>query len=219
MAYALIVAAGRGERSGLDIPKQFFEIYNRPVLAFTLDVFLKYNGIEHIAVALPEASFEYYRDYMEKHIDSPKVEYIQGGASRMESVFKGLEALCKYDDDVVLIHDGVRMFVTEEIISNAIDCCRKYGAALTAVKMVDTVKLVEDGIVKATCDREKLYAAQTPQTFKLSAITDAYKKAFCDNMSFTDDCAVAEYSGIEVHVSEGSVKNIKLTVKEDFENL
>ncbi len=219
MVYALIVAAGKGERSGLDIPKQFFEVYGRPVLAFTLDAFLRYEEIEHIVVALPHDNFDEYKHYMMKYSDSSKIEYIQGGASRMESVYRGLKVLAEHSDDIVLIHDGVRMFVTDEIISNAIACCNKYGAALTAIKITDTVKLAENGVVKETCDRERLYAAQTPQTFKLKDIISAYNKAFDDGMEFTDDCAVAEYSGIKVHIAEGSVKNIKLTVKEDFDNL
>ena len=101
------------------------------------------------------------------------------------------------------------------VVSN--ECAEKYGAALTAVKITDTVKLVENGIVKSTCDRNRLFAAQTPQTFDIDIIKNADEKAFADGMEFTDDCAVAEYCGVEIHINEGSIKNRKLTVREDFE--
>ena len=93
------------------------------------------------------------------------------------------------------------------------------GAALTAIPITDTVKQVKNGIVEKTLDRSVLFAAQTPQTFNFDAIFTAYKKAIDDNMSFTDDCAVAEYSGVNITITPGSTKNVKLTVPEDFEDL
>lgn len=219
-ADAVIVAAGSGSRSGLDIPKQFYEIKGRPVLAYTVETFDKLDLIERIVVVLPHDDFEKNRNYMESFISTDKVTYVKGGKTRMESVFEGLKSL---DDGknskAVCIHDGVRMFVDGRIINESVECALIHGAALTAVPMTDTVKEVQDGRVCRTLDRSCLFAAQTPQTFKFELIYGAYKKAMADGMSFTDDCAVAEYCNIDVHVTLGSKKNIKLTLPEDFDNL
>lgn len=218
-ADAIIVAAGRGVRSGLNVPKQFYEIEGRPVLAYTIETFLKTDSINKIVVVLPKDDFERSKEYMSAFF-CDEVTYVQGGQSRMESVFEGLKAL---DDgknsSVVCIHDGVRMFADEGIITQSIICASKHGAALTAVPITDTVKSVKNGVVCDTLDRSCLFAAQTPQTFKYDIIFAAYKKAIADGMSFTDDCAVAEYCGIKVHITNGSTKNVKLTLPEDFENL
>lgn len=218
-ADAVIVAAGSGNRSGLCIPKQFYEINGKPVLAYTIDVFLKTECINRIIVVLPNADFEKNKLYMEKFTPD-YVNYVKGGNSRTESVFEGLKAL---DDgknsSVVCIHDGVRMFVDEKIITQSVDCALINGAALTAVPITDTVKLVNNGEVCKTVDRSCLFAAQTPQTFNFDIIFSAYEKVINENMNFTDDCAVAEYCGIKVHITDGSKKNIKLTLPEDFENL
>lgn len=218
-ADAVIVAAGSGNRSGLCIPKQFYEINGRPVLAYTIDIFLKIECINRIIVVLPNANFEKNKSYMKK-FTSDDIVYVKGGNSRSESVFEGLKAL---DDgknsSVVCIHDGVRMFVDEKIITESIDCALINGAALTAVPITDTVKLVNNGEVCKTVDRNCLFAAQTPQTFNFNMIFSAYKKVINENINFTDDCAVAEYCGIKVHITNGSKKNIKLTLPEDFENL
>lgn len=219
-ADALIVAAGRGERAGLDIPKQFYEKDGKPVLFYTIEAFRKCGIIENIVVVLPDDGFERYADYMRKFTYGMNVVYISGGSSRMMSVYKGLTALEKLNvNGIVCIHDGVRPFVTERIITDSVECAKLYGAALTAVRMTDTVKIAENGIVKSTCDRNMLYAAQTPQTFDIRVIKNAYEKAISDGKQFTDDCAVAEYCGVEIHIVQGSTKNRKLTLHEDFEGL
>ena len=138
----------------------------------------------------------------------------------MHSVYNGLMALKQNGgSSVVCIHDGVRPFVTEEIIHNSIETAVKYGAALTAVPITDTVKYVNRGRVENTIDRNCLFAAQTPQTFDFNMILNGYEKAFADNKKFTDDCSVAEYMGNSVYIVYGSRNNIKLTLPEDFERL
>lgn len=219
-ADALIVAAGKGERSGLDIPKQFYELNGKPVLFHTIEVFRHCSAIDNIVVVLPQEGFEHYAEYMRSFACEKRIVYISGGCTRMQSVYNGLSALETLSSNpVVCIHDGVRPFVTDAIITDSVKCASEYGAALTAVQMTDTVKTVENGIVTATLDRNTVYAAQTPQTFSAELIKKAYEKAFEAGMQFTDDCAVAEYSGIEIHVVKGSSKNKKLTLHEDFEEL
>lgn len=219
-ADAVIVAAGSGSRAGLDMPKQFFELHGKPIVFYTIEVFCKCHFINRVVVVLPNENFEKHESYMRQFADFENVIYVRGGNTRMESVHNGLELLADIGgSSVICIHDGVRPFVTENIIRESIECAQKYGAALTAVKITDTVKSVENGIVKATCDRNKLYAAQTPQTFRFDVIMEAYRRAFKDKVEFTDDCAAAEYIGVDVHIVNGSRRNIKLTMHEDFEDL
>lgn len=219
-ADALIVAAGKGERSGLNIPKQFYEIKGKPVLFYTIDAFCRCNAIDNIVVVLPEEGFEHCAEYMRSFINEKQIIYIAGGSTRMQSVYNGIVKLSQSsNNNVVCIHDGVRPFVTQEIITASAECAASYGAALAAVQMTDTVKTVENGIVTATLDRNRIYAAQTPQAFNIALIKSAYEKALKSGLQFTDDCSVAEYSGIAVHIIKGSVKNKKLTLHEDFEEL
>ncbi len=219
-ADAVIVAAGSGTRSGLGVAKQFFEVNQKPVLAYTIDVFLSCKDINNIIAVLPEEYFDVHKNYMQSFINSDRVMYIQGGKTRIDSVFSGLKYLKEQKNtEIVCIHDGVRPFVSHEIISNSIACAEQYGAALAAIQITDTVKYVQNGVVEDTLDRSKLFAAQTPQTFNFKLIFDAYEKAMKDGMQFTDDCGVAEYSGVSIHITNGSRKNIKLTLPEDFERL
>lgn len=225
-ADALIVAAGKGERSGLNIPKQFYEIKGKPVLFYTIEAFCRCSTIDNIVIVLPAEGFEHYSEYMQNviseqlNVSEKQIVYVAGGSTRMQSVYNGIVKLSQFSkNSVVCIHDGVRPFVAQEIITASAECATKYGAALTAVQMTDTVKSVENGIVTATLDRNSIYAAQTPQAFNVALIKSAYEKAFRSGMQFTDDCSVAEYSGIAVHIVKGSVKNKKLTLHEDFEEL
>lgn len=219
-ADAVIVAAGGGSRSGLDVPKQFYEIDGKPVLAYTVEIFSGIETVNRIIVVLPMENFADNIIYMSRFVCDDHVTFVKGGQTRMESVYEGLKALDDgQNSPVVCIHDGVRMFTDEHIITESIDCALKNGAALTAVPITDTVKSVKNGMVCGTLDRSGLFAAQTPQTFKYDIIFAAYKKAIADGMSFTDDCAVAEYCGIKAHVTMGNKRNVKLTLPEDFVNL
>lgn len=219
-ADAVIVAAGSGTRSGLNIPKQFYMLDGKPVLAHTIDAFIGVDDINTVAVVLPEENFDRHKKFMEEFCKLERVIYVSGGSTRLLSVYNGLNALySKGAGRIVCIHDGVRPFVTAKIIKGSIECAEKHVAALTAIPITDTVKQVKNGVVEKTLDRSVLFSAQTPQTFNFEALFTAYKKAIDDNMSFTDDCAVAEYSGISITITPGSTKNVKLTVPEDFEDL
>ncbi len=218
-ADAVIVAAGCGMRSGLNMPKQFFEVSGKPVLVYTAEKFIQSDEIANIAVVLPEENFEYWSSYIKEFL-ADNVIYVVGGKNRMHSVYNGLVALKQNgNSSIVCIHDGVRPFVTNDIIHNSIETAKKYGSALTAVPITDTVKYVNSGRVENTLDRSCLFAAQTPQTFDFNMIFNGYEKAFANNMEFTDDCGVAEYMGNSVYIVHGSRNNIKLTLPEDFERL
>lgn len=214
-ADAVIVAAGCGKRSGLSVPKQFFEISGRPVLSYTVTEFESYDNIGAIIVVLPSEDFEKHKAYMKKF--NPDVIYVPGGETRMQSVYNGLKKLEEAEHaGIVCVHDGVRPYITNEIVSDSIEVAEKYGAALTAIPITDTVKCVEDGVVMSTVNRDKLYAAQTPQTFRFDIIMPAYEKAMQEDTVFTDESAVVENYGVKVHISKGLRINEKLTMPEDF---
>ena len=141
-----------------------------------------------------------------------------GGATRQASVHAGLEALASQKPDVVLIHDAARPFVSAALISRAIDAARRTGAAIPAIPVTDTVKLIGDtGNVEATPERARLRIAQTPQAFRFDVILDAHRRAARDGRSgFTDDAALAEWAGLTVATIEGDPANMKLTTPEDF---
>jgi 2-C-methyl-D-erythritol 4-phosphate cytidylyltransferase/2-C-methyl-D-erythritol 2,4-cyclodiphosphate synthase len=141
-----------------------------------------------------------------------------GGATRQASVLAGLEALAKHKPDIVLIHDAARPFVSEGVISRAIDAASRTGAAIPAVPVTDTIKITgESGNVEDTPDRSRLRIAQTPQSFRFDIILEAHRRAAKDGRSdFTDDAAIAEWAGLTVATFEGDVANMKLTTPEDF---
>ncbi len=141
-----------------------------------------------------------------------------GGATRQASVLAGLEALASEKADIVLIHDAARPFVSQALISRAIEAASRTGAAIPAIAVADTVKLVDaDGNIEATPERARLRIAQTPQSFRYDAILDAHRRAAREGRhDFTDDAALAEWAGLTVATFEGDVANMKLTTPEDF---
>ena len=141
-----------------------------------------------------------------------------GGATRQASVHAGLEALASQKPDVVLIHDAARPFVSAAVISRAIEAASRSGAAIPAIPVTDTIKLIDgSGNVEATPERARLRVAQTPQAFRFDAILDAHRRAARDGRSdFTDDAALAEWAGLTVATFEGDPANMKLTTPEDF---
>jgi 2-C-methyl-D-erythritol 4-phosphate cytidylyltransferase/2-C-methyl-D-erythritol 2,4-cyclodiphosphate synthase len=141
-----------------------------------------------------------------------------GGATRQASVRSGLEALASQSPDIVLIHDAARPFVTAAVISRAIDAAEITGAAVPAIAVTDTIKLIGDnGHVEATPERARLRIAQTPQAFSFDVILDAHRRAARDGRDdFTDDAALAEWAGLTVATFEGDPANMKLTTPEDF---
>jgi len=141
---------------------------------------------------------------------------LEGGKERQNSVANGLAAVGE-DTDIVLIHDGVRPFVTEEMIADSIAAAQEYGGAVIGVPAKDTIKVCSaDGLAVETPDRSTLWQIQTPQTFQRNLIVNAYEKADKDGFLGTDDASVAEFAGHQVKVVMGSYRNIKITTKEDL---
>jgi 2-C-methyl-D-erythritol 4-phosphate cytidylyltransferase/2-C-methyl-D-erythritol 2,4-cyclodiphosphate synthase len=212
---AIIVAAGRGLRAGSGGPKQYRSIGGRTVISRAMEPFCRHPQIFAVQPVLnPDDAAMFNEAVSEMRYQPPA----NGGATRQASVRAGLEALASQSPDIVLIHDAARPFVTAEVISRAIDAADITGAAVPAIPVTDTIKLIGDsGHVEATPDRARLRIAQTPQAFRFDVILDAHRRAARGGRDdFTDDAALAEWAGLTVATFEGDAANMKLTTPEDF---
>ena len=217
--FALIPAAGMGKRMGASINKQYLRLDGLPIVARTIAVFEQLPLIEAIYLVIPEAEIPYCREHVVAACGFRKVnEIVPGGKERQNSVLNGLRAMRPHlaDHDVVVIHDGVRPLITPELLSESVEvaCCN--DGALVAVPAKDTIKTVRDGIVIDTPDRESLWQAQTPQTFRFGTIYSAHLAAERDGFIGTDDASLVERSGGAVRIVRGDYRNIKITTPEDL---
>lgn len=204
--------------------KQFTELGGTPILIHTLRKFASSPRVTEIFVALRENEIAGFRERLEKEardILQKKIDLVIGGEHRQQSVANALAAVSAGDEDIVLVHDAVRPFVTPEIIDEVIQRAAKYGAAIAGLPAVDTVKQVErtaDGaLVTATIPRERVVMAQTPQGFQYPVLKKAFDEAAADGFMGTDEASLVERSGHEVAVVMGSPRNIKITTPGDME--
>lgn len=212
----IIVAGGKGKRIGADISKQYLDISGKPILAHTLKAFEDCNAVDSIIVVCHPNDMEYCQKNIIKKFGFKKViKVVKGGKERQDSVRNGLDAVPK-SCDIVSIHDGVRPFVSQSIIKKSISEAKKTGASVVCVPVKDTIKEASSGYVIKTPDRKKLWAVQTPQTFKTDIIKKAHKIALKKGVMATDDSSLVEMIGYKVKVVEGSYENIKITTPEDL---
>jgi 2-C-methyl-D-erythritol 4-phosphate cytidylyltransferase len=204
--------------------KQFTELGGTPILIHTLRKFADVDAVSEIWIALRESEIAGFRARLEseaKDVLTKKVELVVGGEHRQQSVENALNAVAAAADDIVLVHDAVRPFVTGEIIREVIDTARKHGAAIAGLPAVDTVKQVErtaeGALIKATLPRAGIVMAQTPQGFHYGVIKRAFDEASADGFLGTDEASLVERSGHEVAVVMGSPRNIKITAPADME--
>ncbi|MFH1624710.1 MAG: 2-C-methyl-D-erythritol 4-phosphate cytidylyltransferase [Pseudomonadota bacterium] len=214
---ALIPAAGVGKRMGTSISKPFLRIGDKPILAQTLLRFEDSKEISEVYVITSKREEKRCREDIVNRYNLKKVtKIVIGGVKRQDSVKNGLEAIdptC----DIVMVHDGLRPFITPQLIDESISKTQKYDATVVAVPVKETVKRVSPGgEIIETLDRKRLYLAQTPQTFKYDIIKRAYENAFENNIVSTDDSSLVELLGIRVRVILGSYGNIKITTPEDL---
>ena len=229
----IIPAAGLGTRmapvpSAMDAKtkkphpsKQFTDLGGTPILSHTLRKFAAVDAVTEIWIALRENEMEGFRERLAQEGLKKKIELVIGGEHRQQSVEHALNAITAAPDDIVLVHDAVRPFVTAQIIHEVIDAAQKYGAAIAGLPAIDTVKQVErtaeGAIIKATIPRAGVVLAQTPQGFRYDVIKRAFDEAAADGFTGTDESSLAERSGHEVAVVMGSPKNIKITTPGDME--
>jgi len=212
--HAIIVAGGRGMRMGGSLRKQFLPVGGIPILMHTLNCFYDYSPEINLVLVLPGDDLGYWKRLCEKHHFSLPHFLVEGGPSRFHSVRNGLESI-EGEEGLVAIHDGVRPFVTQEIISSGFGEAAILGSAIAVVPLQDSLrKLNPDG---NSCFQEREYfrLVQTPQTFQLSKIKQAYKVS--ELPQFTDDATVYEFQGWQVNLIKGHSTNIKITTPEDLE--
>ncbi len=209
-AYAIVVAAGRSERMG-GVDKVLAPLVGRPLLAWTLAAFKQCDAIERVVVVASEASLDRVDALVREWRFTKVTDIVPGGATRQASVRAGIDAAP--GAAIVAVHDAARPLVTPELIARGVQLARATGAALCAIPSRDTVKDVEDRIVRATPERARMWLAQTPQVFDRALLLEAHERATDDA---TDDAALVEALGRDVHVYEGAASNVKITTPDDM---
>jgi 2-C-methyl-D-erythritol 4-phosphate cytidylyltransferase len=204
--YAIIVAGGSGSRMKSDIPKQFIEVGGLPILMHTLKRFKEADSSIEIILVLPETQFDYWEELCQKY-KPVSHQLVAGGNTRFQSGLNGLKVID--NEGLVVIHDGVRPFVSKEIINESFKIAFEKGTAVVSVPSKDSVRVNGQAI-----DRSTVRLIQTPQTFQISLIKKAFETE--ELSTFTDDASVAEHAGFEINLIEGNYENIKITTPEDL---
>lgn len=211
MEYVLIVAGGKGLRMGADIPKQFLPVGGKPVLMRTLEAFYAYNQDMRIILVLPHGQQDYWKRLCgEYRFDIPH-SIADGGETRFHSVRNGLALV--YEPGLVGVHDGVRPFVSQEVIARCYALAATELAVVPVVKVVETVRRLTDA-GSITVNRDEYRLVQTPQVFDGEVLKQAYSQPYTS--AFTDDASVVEAWGVPVTLTEGNRENIKITTPFDL---
>ncbi len=214
MEYVIIVAGGKGLRMGSELPKQFMPIGGKPVLMYTIEQFLKYSPDINIIVVLPRNQQEFWNKLCEEHNFNIPHTIADGGESRFESSKNGLSLIPDNEQGVVAFHDGVRPFVSIDVIERCFDAARDDYAAIPVMPVTDTLRYVDRGHGH-NVERNHFRSVQTPQVFDISLAKQAFDQPY--RPSFTDDATVIESLGCQVSMVEGNRENIKLTTPFDLQ--
>jgi 2-C-methyl-D-erythritol 4-phosphate cytidylyltransferase len=231
--FVIVPAAGLGTRMASlsatkakkkSLSKQFKELGGVPILVHTLRRFVAFPEVYEIIVALRKDEIVGFRAQLEKQypeILNKRLQLVEGGEHRQDSVARALALVAADTGDLVLVHDGVRPFITPEIIAEVIGAAQKHGAAIAGTPAVDTVKQVErtaeGALIKATIPRASVVMAQTPQGFRYDILKQAFDNAAADGFLGTDEASLIERAGLPVAVVMGSPRNLKITTPGDME--
>lgn len=221
MNIALIIAGGVGQRTNQDIPKQFINVNDKPVIIYTLEAFQKHEEIDAIEVVCLDGWHDILSAYAKQFNINKLKKIVSGGDNGQSSIRNGVYSISeKYSqDDIILVHDAIRPMVSEEIISDCIKICKEYGSAITSIPCAEamlysTDKLKSDKIIS----RDELLRTQTPQAFTVGKLKSAHEEALKKGITNSvASCTLMIELGERVYFSKGSEKNIKLTTAEDFE--
>ena len=216
MNTAIIAAAGSGSRLASDRPKQFLQLAGTPIIFHTLKPFEECESIHEIVVVLPAEESAGFLSMAGKFGLRKLSKVVPGGATRADSVKRGLLAIRSATAEIVAVHDGVRPFVTVEEIEQTIEAARENGAAILVAPVVDTIKEVVEGMIVGTLDRTKLRRALTPQCFRYDLLRKAFENLDVHDPTLTDEGSMIERLGENVTAVEGSAYNIKITTPEDL---
>ncbi|MFT4060730.1 MAG: 2-C-methyl-D-erythritol 4-phosphate cytidylyltransferase [Edaphocola sp.] len=208
---AIIVAGGKGLRMGNAVPKQFLPLAGKPILYYGVQKFMEVFPSIKIILVLPQAHISHANTLLQALAQHPHITIVHGGETRFHSVQNGLAQVA--DDDIVFIHDGVRPFISEDLLLRCYRDTLAHGDAIPAIKVTDSTRRW-NGTYFEPIDRELLRSVQTPQTFLAANIKKAYSLPYSE--SFTDEASVWEAYGFTVHLTEGDKDNIKITTPEDM---
>ena len=214
---AIVLAAGQGKRMGSKVQKQYLEIYGKPVLFYSLNVFQQSELIDEIILVVGENQEEFcQKEIVNKYNFDKVVKIVKGGAERYHSVWNGLQQV---EEGYVFIHDGARPFVTEEILLRAYETVCVEKACVVGMPVKDTIKIVDENVfAKETPNRSYVWMVQTPQVFEYALVKKAYALLMQqESVQVTDDAMVVETMlGTKVKLVEGAYENIKITTPEDL---
>lgn len=210
---AIIVAAGDSTRFGQNKNKNLFEINNKPIIQYSVEIFNNSEKIDDIILVIKEKEKEFFEEILKNVQLNKTLKFVNGGKTRKESVYNALK---ETDSDIVLIHDGARPRIRKRYIDECLEQMNDFKGATVAVKSKDTVKICDDnGVVIETTNRSNTYLIQTPQCFEKELLKNLHEK-FIDDDTITDDCMILEKSGYKIKIIEGDYTNIKVTTFEDL---
>lgn len=213
--FAVIPSGGIGKRTSYSLPKQYIQINGREIIAYTLEVLQKCGFVDQIIIAAQKEYFNLIEEIKLKYHLTKLLKPVEGGSERQFSVFNAVKSINADSDDIILIHDAVRPFISEKIIENSVMTAREFGAAVVAIKAKDTLMKGDDEVV-SYLDRSETYYVQTPQVFKYGIFTDSMKKAEQNNFIGTDESMLVFNAGYKVKIVPGSSFNFKITNDEDI---
>jgi len=209
----VIPAAGQGLRMGAKVPKQFIELNGKPIIHHTIAIFEALDWVDTIILCVPKEEVSHVQKEM---ANQTKVKVAIGGEKRQDSVYNGLKAVGK-NSGFVAVHDGVRPFITEDLIKTVFEGAKKFGAAVAAIPMNDTLKRADkEGLLQENVERENLWRMQTPQIFRTELLLEAMEKAQSERFYGTDEGSLLQFIGKPVKFILGSEFNIKITRPEDL---
>lgn len=221
MNFALIFAGGVGQRMNtVSLPKQFLLVHGKPIIVHTIEHFQKCKDIDGIVVVCVADYLEYMQEIKEKWRLSKIMSIVPGGDCGQKSIFNGLEALKKFvksNEDIVLIHDGVRPLIDESIIAENIACVCTNGNCVTVAKAIETILILQDDHVTEALDRSKCYLGRAPQSFYFKDIYSAHLRAKeMEKFDFIDSALMMQFFGHKIYTVQGPVDNIKVTTPMDY---
>lgn len=220
MTNALIFAGGSGSRmNSRSRPKQFLQLMGKELIIHTLENFQNHPEVDNIVVVCKEDWIDFLNNLLKKYCIDKVCSVVPGGATGQESIYKGLCELQNrfHSDSIVMVHDGVRPFINEELISACIKSVKENGSAITVVPAIETIVTLDSEEITSITDRSKCYHAKAPQCFYLGDLLDAHKKAIADgNLNMIDSASLMKFYGYSLHSVFGNFDNIKITTPADF---
>ena len=221
MNTAIILAGGVGSRMGVDRPKQFLMVQDKPIISYCLDIFQKHSAIDSIVIVVSEQWQDFAEEYVQKYGVTKVKGYAPAGQSRQHSIYNGLKCIDKNvpDTDIVIVHDAARPLVSDQIISDCIKGATDYDGAMPVISVKDTVYQSKDGQeIGCLLKRSELFAGQAPESFKFRKYFDIHNQVTDEEIGPTAGSSEIAYRhGMEVRMVKGSERNLKITTIEDLE--